>query len=211
MRPDIRFSNLKNAALAWKLQSSACHALISIVFIWCKVQMIFFFFLQQPPLLSVGLHQFTTTASSINWFFFPSSPKSMQPSPYIAKISVLLYLYSPLLTSPLVPFLPSFFSPPLLLLLPPPHLPLLPHIENSHNSVLCLTPHRSHVALQPAGTTCFEIFLLTLSPSSHRPPSCLHMWTRICSVLQETIKNTSHIFFYPNYPPPRHTHTHTSS
>lgn len=42
MRPAIKFSHLKNAAPAWKLPSSASCALIIVVFIWCKVQLIFF-------------------------------------------------------------------------------------------------------------------------------------------------------------------------
>lgn len=75
IRPAVKFNHLKNAALAWKLRSFASCALIIVVFIWCKVQLIFFLFFCSPLLLSARLHQFTAAASSINRFLFPSSPQ----------------------------------------------------------------------------------------------------------------------------------------
>lgn len=176
MWPAVKFSHLKNAALSRKLQSSASCALIIVVFVWRTVQMIFliswplFAFSRSTPIYGSGVFN-----QSILLPF--QSQKHAAISIYSKDLSPPLFvlpLGSPPLTSPLVPSLPSFFSSPFfpLLLLFFLFLRTLKFTINLR--CVSLPPDRTQ-HFRPAGATCLEIFLFTVSPSSQRPHPLAHV------------------------------------
>lgn len=195
MWPAVKFSHLKNAALARKLQSSATCALIIVVFVWRTVQMIF--------LISWALFAFSRSTRIYGSGVFNQSILLPFQSQKHAAISIyskdlspplfVLPLGSPPLTSPLVPSLPSFFSSPffsirLLFFL---FLRTLKFPINLR--CVSLPPeHTQHFSLREQ-----RVWRFFSSPSHPLPnvPIRSHIWKRVCSVLQHMIKNMLHSYF----------------